>query len=76
MNNPHPVHSDPDILGGTPVFVGTRVPATTLLEYLGHGDTLDDFLDHFLSVRKEQALDFINNLKDSIHTYPQQSNII
>jgi uncharacterized protein (DUF433 family) len=53
MNHPPPVHSDPDILGGTPVFVGTRVPAATLLEYLAHGDTLDDFLDHFPSVRKD-----------------------
>jgi len=42
------VHSDPDILGGTPVFVGTRrVPVRTLLDYLEAGDSLDVFLDHF-----------------------------
>ncbi|AOY81717.1 DUF433 domain-containing protein [Moorena producens JHB] len=50
------IHSDPDILGGTPVFVGTRVPITTLLDYLKAGDTLDEFLDHFPSVRREQAI--------------------
>jgi uncharacterized protein (DUF433 family) len=44
------VHSDPDILGGTPVFVGTRVPVKTLLDYLEAGDPLDEFLDHFPSV--------------------------
>jgi len=44
---PHtlPYHSDPDILGGTPVFVGTRVPVSTLLEYLAAGDPLDEFLE-------------------------------
>jgi len=50
------VHSDPDILGGTPVFVGTRVPARTLIDYLGAGDTLDEFLDHFPTVTREQAI--------------------
>ncbi len=41
------VHSDPDILGGTPVFIGTRVPLKTLLDYLEAGDSLDEFLAHF-----------------------------
>jgi len=50
------VHSDPDILGGTPVFVGTRVPMKTLLDYLEAGDSLDVFLDHFPSVIREQAI--------------------
>jgi uncharacterized protein (DUF433 family) len=50
------VHSDPDILGGTPVFVGTRVPVKTLLDYLEAGDPLDEFLDHFPSVSREQAI--------------------
>ena len=49
------VHSDPDILGGTPVFVGTRVPVRTLLDYLAAGDTLEEFLDHFPTVSREQA---------------------
>ncbi|MEX1256907.1 MAG: DUF433 domain-containing protein [Gemmatimonadota bacterium] len=51
-----PVHSDPEIMGGTPVFVGTRVPAKTLLDYIEGGDTLDEFLDHFPSVTREQAI--------------------
>jgi len=50
------IHSDPDILGGTPVFVGTRVPMKTLLDYLEAGDPLDEFLDHFPSVGREQAI--------------------
>jgi uncharacterized protein (DUF433 family) len=50
------IHSDPDILGGTPVFVGTRVPMKTLLDYLEAGDSLDEFLDHFPSVKREQAI--------------------
>jgi uncharacterized protein (DUF433 family) len=49
------VHSDPDILGGTPVFVGTRVPLRNLIDYLGGGDSLDEFLHQFPSVRREQA---------------------
>ncbi len=50
------VHTDPDILGGTPVFVGTRVPVRTLLDYLSAGDTLDEFLDHFPTVSRAQAV--------------------
>ena len=50
------IHSDPEIMGGTPVFVGTRVPVRTLVEYLEGGDSLDTFLDHFPSVRREQAV--------------------
>lgn len=50
------VHSDPEILGGTPVFVGTRVPAQSLFDYLEGGETLDEFLRQFPSVRREQAI--------------------
>jgi uncharacterized protein (DUF433 family) len=49
------VHSDPEILGGTPVFVGTRVPLQSLIDYLAGGDSLDEFLRQFPSVRREQA---------------------
>ena len=52
-------HSDPDILGGTPVFVGTRVPIQTLLDYLEGDDTLDEFLDGFPGVSREQAVAFL-----------------
>jgi len=50
------VHSDPEILGGTPVFFGTRVPFRTLLDYLEAGDPLTDFLDDFPTVTREQAV--------------------
>lgn len=50
------IHRDPEILGGTPVFVGTRVPVRILFEYLEAGDSLDVFLDEFPSVRREQAV--------------------
>jgi uncharacterized protein (DUF433 family) len=57
MNTASPVvQSDPDILGGTPVFVGTRVPFRTLLDYLEAGDSLNVFLDDFPSVSREQAV--------------------
>ena len=50
------VHSDPDVLGGTPVFTGTRVPLKNLVDYLAAGDPLERFLDHFPSVTREQAV--------------------
>jgi len=53
------VHSDPSILGGTPVFVGTRVPLQNLMDYLEAGQTVEDFLDAFPTVSREQALTVI-----------------
>ncbi|MFQ5742981.1 MAG: DUF433 domain-containing protein [Acidobacteriota bacterium] len=50
------VHSDPEILGGRPVFRGTRVPVRNLIDYLEAGDTLDVFLEAFPSVTREQAI--------------------
>jgi uncharacterized protein (DUF433 family) len=50
------VHRDPEILGGTPVFVGTRVPVKTLFDYLEAGDSLEVFLDAFPSVSRKQAV--------------------
>ena len=50
------VHSNPNILGGTPVFVGTRVPLQNLMDCLEAGDSLDDFLASFPSVTREQAI--------------------
>lgn len=55
------VHSDPQIHSGTPVFVGTRVPARTLLDYLEGGDTLEEFLDNYPSVSREQAMAFLDS---------------
>jgi uncharacterized protein (DUF433 family) len=54
-NSQRVVHSDPDILGGTPVFVGTRVPFQNLIDYLSGGDSLDEFLRQFPSVTRLQA---------------------
>jgi len=48
-------HSDPNILGGTPVFTGTRVPIDTLLVYLRNGKRIEDFRDDFPTVSREQA---------------------
>jgi len=53
------IHSDPGILGGTPVFVGTRVPVRILLDYLEGGDPLEEFLDNYPSVSREQAVAFL-----------------
>jgi uncharacterized protein (DUF433 family) len=53
---PAVVHSDPEILGGTPVFVGTRVPVKSLYDYLEAGDSLNEFLESFPSVTREQAV--------------------
>jgi uncharacterized protein (DUF433 family) len=53
------VHSDPEIVSGTPVFVGTRVPAQALLDYLVAGETVEEFLDDFPSVSREQAIAFL-----------------
>ena len=50
------VHRDPDILGGTPVFVGTRVPVKIMFDYLEAGDSLEVFLDEFPSVTRKQAV--------------------
>lgn len=60
------IHSDPDILGGTPVFVGTRVPVKTLLDYIEAGDSLDTFLDHFPSVGREQAIAVLERAKEML----------
>jgi uncharacterized protein (DUF433 family) len=50
------IHSDPEILGGTPVFVGTRVPFRNLIDYLERNHSLDEFLDAFPTVSREQAV--------------------
>jgi uncharacterized protein (DUF433 family) len=50
------VQSDPNILAGTPVFVGTRVPIQSLFDYLEGGETLDEFLRQFPSVKRDQAI--------------------
>ena len=54
-----PISVANDVLGGTPVFSGTRVPVQTLLDYLEAGKSIDDFLDGFPSVKREQVVSFL-----------------
>ena len=63
---PPVVHSDPEILGGTPVFVGTRVPFQAQLDYLEGGDSLDEFLTDFPSVTREQAVSALEQAKEAL----------
>lgn len=58
------VSRDPDVHSGDAVFVGTRVPADTLIDYLEAGDTIEDFLDNFPSVRREQAIAALEILRE------------
>jgi uncharacterized protein (DUF433 family) len=60
------VHSDAEILGGTPVFVGTRVPVESLFDHLKAGDSIDVFLDGFPSVKREQVLKVLELVEHEI----------
>lgn len=57
------IHVDPEIQSGTPVFVGTRVPAASLFDWLEGGATLEEFLDNFPSVAREQAIAALEEAK-------------
>jgi len=54
----------PDVMGGAPVFFGTRVPVQTLLDYLEAGETIDDFLEGFPTVSRTQIIAFLEEAKD------------
>ncbi len=56
----------PDVMGGTPVFSGTRVPVQTLLDYLEAGESIDDFLEGFPSVTRAQVVAFLEQAKDRL----------
>ena len=60
------VHSDPDIMSGMPVFVGTRVPFQTLIDYLEAGQPLSEFLEDFPTVSKEQAIAALEQAKEAL----------
>ena len=60
------IHRDPEIMGGEPVFVGTRVHLYNLFDYLEAGDSLDEFLDAFPSVTREQALAALEIAKEAV----------
>src|SRR5438045_4776771 len=62
------VHSDPEILSGTPVFVGTRVPVQSLFDYIEGGDTIDEFLRQFPSVTRAQAIAALELARDTLLT--------
>jgi uncharacterized protein (DUF433 family) len=67
-SKPAVVHSHPDIMSGTPVFVGTRVPVQSLFDYLEGGDTVDEFVRQFPSVSREQAIAALELAKESVLT--------
>ena len=60
------INRDPNILGGTPVFRGTRVPVKAIFDYLENGDSLDEFLDDFPGVSRDQAIGILELARDSI----------
>lgn len=62
------VHSDPDILGGTPVFVGTRVPFRNLIDYVERGYSLEEFLDARPSVNRQQAIAALEAANEAVTT--------
>ena len=57
---------DPEIMSGTPCFVGTRVPIQNLIDYLEGGDSIDEFLEDFPSVRRDQVISFLEEAKESV----------
>ncbi|MDZ8024320.1 MAG: DUF433 domain-containing protein [Nostoc sp. SerVER01] len=59
LKNSSIISASPEIMGGTPVFTGTRVPVQTLLDYLMAGESIDDFLDGFPTVTRKQVLAFL-----------------
>jgi uncharacterized protein (DUF433 family) len=60
------VSRSPDVMGGLPVFHGTRVPVQTLLDYLEGGESIDDFLEGFPSVAREKVIAFLEEAKDRL----------
>lgn len=60
------INSNPEVLGGTPVFVGTRVPFQTLIDYLEAGQSLDEFLEDFPTVTREQAVAALEQAKEAL----------
>ncbi len=60
------IHADPEILGGTPVFVGTRVPVQSLFDHLKAGDSIGDFLEGFPSVRREQVIAVLEGFRKEL----------
>ena len=62
------INIDPETMGGTPVFTGTRVPIQSLFDYIETGETLDEFLENFPTVRKEHAIEVLEMAKRTLTT--------
>ena len=62
------VSSSNDVMGGTPVFSGTRVPIQTLIDYLSSGESIDDFLEGFPTVSREQVVEFLREAESQMET--------
>jgi uncharacterized protein (DUF433 family) len=60
------ISRSPDVMSGTPVFAGTRVPVQTIIDYLAGGHPLDEFLDDFPTVRREQALELLQRFREML----------
>ena len=67
------INRSENILGGTPVFGGTRVPVQTLFDYLEEGDSLDEFLDDFPAVSREHAIKVLERMKESFLAHEYES---
>jgi len=65
------ISSDPDVMSGAPVFKGTRVLAQTLIEYLEAGDSIDDFLEGFPSVSRDQVISFLEETKARVLAFSE-----
>lgn len=70
------ISSSPDVMGGTPVFAGTRVPVQTLLDYIEGGESIDSFLDGFPTVKKEQILAFLREVKALIRELVEENETV
>jgi len=60
------VAASPDVMSGAPVFSGTRVPVQTLIDYLEEGETIDDFLEGFPTVTREQVIAFLEEIRQRV----------
>lgn len=67
---PSVISYSPNVMSGAGVFVGTRVPVQSLLDYLAGGHPLEDFLDDFPTVSREQAVELLHELKESLERLP------
>jgi uncharacterized protein (DUF433 family) len=66
LMNKQIISSSPDVMGGTPVFAGTRVPVQTFIDYIKGGESIDDFLDGFPTVARQQVIAFLEEAKEQM----------